>query len=86
MEIKYEINVGGSSNPIVGVAELRPCPFCGSGNIELINTHTPSCWVECLDCEGQAHGEPVRPKGNYQTRKHFEQAIKSAIKAWNRRP
>ena len=37
--------------------QLLPCPFCGSDDLELCNTHTPSFWVECHGCEAQVHGE-----------------------------
>ncbi|MDN7851368.1 Lar family restriction alleviation protein [Burkholderia seminalis] len=38
------------------VAELLPCPFCGSTNLEIANTHTPSFWVRCNECEAEASG------------------------------
>jgi hypothetical protein len=58
-------------------AELRECPFCGSENLEVCNTHTPSFWVACLDCGSQAHGQHY--PGNYQ------RALESAVTAWNLR-
>jgi hypothetical protein len=36
--------------------ELLPCPFCGGHNLEIANTHTPSFWVQCNDCEAQVSG------------------------------
>ncbi|MBO2947093.1 hypothetical protein J4754_04165 [Burkholderia pseudomallei] len=39
------------------VAELLPCPFCSSTDLEIANTHTPSFWVRCNECEAEANGE-----------------------------
>ena len=39
--------------------ELLPCPFCGSEDVELQNTHTASFWVKCNQCEAEAHGQYV---------------------------
>ncbi|NTG00048.1 hypothetical protein G6L30_07930 [Agrobacterium rhizogenes] len=36
--------------------EILPCPFCGSENVDLANTHTPAFWVECEDCGAQVDG------------------------------
>lgn len=36
--------------------ELLPCPFCGSRKPEVLNTHTPSYWVECDSCDAQISG------------------------------
>lgn len=37
--------------------KLKPCPFCGSTDIDLSNTHTAAFSVECNDCGAEAHGE-----------------------------
>jgi len=72
--------------------KLNPCPFCGSIDLEVSNTHTPSYWVECHECDAKAHGASF----NYTTKQHndfhskplprpYVLARKSAIAAWNRR-
>jgi transcription elongation factor Elf1 len=58
-------------------ANLLPCPFCGSENLEVCNTHTPSFWIECGDCEASARGD-FFPRS-------FAAAIQSASNVWNRR-
>lgn len=67
---------------------VLPCPFCGGSNIELCNTHTPSYWMECQDCEAQAHGRygpDLVPRSHYGSLRQHEAAAESAINAWNRR-
>jgi len=75
----YEVNynVHGKYPDRKTYVKLLPCPFCGSRNLEVWNTHTPSFCVNCFDCEGQAHGK-YRPKS-------FPKALASAVDAWNRR-
>lgn len=69
--------------------KILPCPFCGSHDIELCNTHTPSYWMECQECDAQVHGEYgpdlVSGPGSYGSLRQHEAAAKSAIAAWNRR-
>ena len=84
VRVRYEVCVNGTLDDIIGFASLKPCPFCGGDKLELANTHTASCWVECLDCRGNAHGKAFY-KGKRQSRKCFYQAIKSAAQVWNRR-
>lgn len=65
---------------------VRSCPFCGSDLIELCNTHTPSYWLECQSCEGQAHGESPNSYSLDSERAFVEShgaAIRSAIARWN---
>ena len=38
---------------------LVPCPFCGSEDLELSNTHTPYFSVECQECGAEVHGECI---------------------------
>jgi ribosomal protein L37AE/L43A len=68
-------------------AELLPCPFCGSTNVELCNTHTASYWVECQDCEASVHGGSFDDR--FRTRKAcldaHDAAISSAKAKWNKR-
>lgn len=67
--------------------DVLPCPFCGSENVELNNSWTASYWVECLECEGRAHGKAFgtdcTPKE--LTLRHNKLAKASALAAWNRR-
>ena len=55
------------------MAELKPCPFCGSKRINVYNcggSETP-CWIAtCLECRVDTEG-------------FWEE--ESAIKAWNKR-
>lgn len=69
--------------------EVLPCPFCGSDDIELANTHTPSYWVECLECSAEVHGQYFEEAFNFDPDGghllSHEKAKASALKAWNRR-
>jgi hypothetical protein len=56
--------------------QLLPCPFCGSRELEMFNTHTPSFSVECLGCGGSACG--AHPQS-------FTLAYRAWEKAWNTR-
>lgn len=61
--------------------ELKPCPFCGSTNLELLNTWTAVYWVECkcgVEVTGRAYPDP-------DSLEDHELAAKSAIERWNRR-
>ena len=40
--------------------ELKPCPFCGSDNVEMKGQHAPEWWVICKDCKGSAAMRPMR--------------------------
>jgi hypothetical protein len=33
--------------------KLEHCPFCGSRDIALVNTHSPYYWLECQNCDCQ---------------------------------
>ena len=61
---------------------LLPCPFCGSENLELAHTWTPSYWIECLSCGAHVGDEESWTENTEQS--HLESA-KRAIEAWNRR-
>lgn len=52
------------------MAELLPCPFCGSENIDLSIRWTTVVFVQCDDCGA--------------TFPHFDNE-KEAIEAWNTR-
>lgn len=49
--------------------ELKPCPFCGSKDLELLG-HFSIRWVACNSCYAES--------GSYDT-------DEEAIEAWNRR-
>lgn len=65
--------------------KLMPCPFCGSSDVILANTHTASYWVECQSCEANAKG--ISYQGNHvdAPRECYEMAARSAIEKWNMR-
>jgi len=62
--------------------KLLPCPFCGSANPEVKNTHTACYWVECTQCGAQVSGDsypdPEKPISH-------SRAAMSAIDKWNKR-
>lgn len=67
---------------------LMPCPFCGSVDLEVSNTHTPSYWVTC-ECGVEAHAGMVGDKVVFVnkgacTRAH-RKAFAAAIALWNTR-
>jgi Lar family restriction alleviation protein len=73
-------------------ATLRGCPFCGSFDLILNNTHTAAYWISCNACEAEGTDVHVDGKsfsGGYRSeripRKRHELAKQSAIDAWNRR-
>jgi ribosomal protein L37AE/L43A len=67
------------------VFKLEACPFCGSNNIELLNTHTPAYWIECDDCTANIHGKSYGNKKDMDDiNKHRASAL-SAIRKWNGR-
>lgn len=72
-----------------GVDEpLKHCPFCGSVDVTVHNTHTPSYWAECLSCGCKKHCEytaPGRCKTKLSVERHHRAAFNSAIKSWNTR-
>ena len=37
--------------------ELKPCPFCGSSNIEIVEWIPSSYSVQCLNCEARTSRE-----------------------------
>jgi transcription elongation factor Elf1 len=68
---------------------IKVCPFCGSWNLVLENTHTPICWIRCESCGVQADGEysgkNISKQGEYFDLDDILKAIKTAIDAWNKR-
>jgi len=68
--------------------KLKPCPFCGGTNLEMVNTHTAAYWVQCETC-GAECGDPT-PYGSRLMTKAFAMKIhrasfRRAAKAWNTR-
>lgn len=67
--------------------EVNPCPFCGSRQIEIVNTWTPSYWAECQICGVEVHPRNAPSWGRSDERdpkKHLASA-RRALKAWNTR-
>jgi hypothetical protein len=66
---------------------LKPCPHCGSTDLEISNTHTPSYTVTCA-CGAEMHGHSTEG-GPIKTRKacaeKHQAAAWIAIEAWNLR-
>ena len=66
---------------------VKPCPFCGSRDVELCNTHAATYWLECQGCgaevSGKSHG--TNTPSEKQTRRQHRAAVVSALAAWNRR-
>ncbi len=61
--------------------KLKPCPFCGSEELELINTHTPYYWIECVSCCCE-----LTCSGDYaNTVADHKKAALNVIGKWNRR-
>ena len=53
------------------IENLKPCPFCGSKELELCRTNEFACWVRCDTCGADAPSNTDRSK---------------AIEIWNKRP
>lgn len=62
--------------------EVKPCPFCGSADIALCNTHTAAYWMECQDCGAQVDGHSYASLDDDES--HLASA-RSALEAWNHR-
>ena len=72
--------------------DIKPCPFCGSFDLQLKNTHTAAYWIDCNSC--REDGFDIRVGGesfdeHYVSEmiplKNHKRAKKSALLAWNRR-
>lgn len=69
--------------------DLRPCPFCGSKNLTVDNTHTPFYTAQCLDCETEgprAYGigdRWHRRMSRKAVTALHQQAFLAAIEMWN---
>ena len=65
---------------------ILACPFCGDEAF-LMNTHTPSYWIECGGCGAEVSdviGTYSNEKEHQSNKLHRESAIR-AIANWNRR-
>lgn len=58
------------------MADLRPCPFCGSTNAQLSMPFPVYVW--CVDCETYGPSADSKPGA--------ESAKKEAARLWNTRP
>lgn len=38
-------------------ADIKPCPFCGSSNIEVKQTNPQAIWFGCEDCGAETSSE-----------------------------
>lgn len=67
--------------------KLKPCPFCGSTDLDVSNTHTP-CYIVSCECGAEMTGG-ITESGRITSRKRcialHEKAQRLAIEAWNRR-
>jgi len=57
--------------------KIKPCPFCGSGRVELEPNNSAAAWVLCNSCE--TTGPTVR----YPTAGSRRWTQKEAIALWN---
>lgn len=79
---------------------LKPCPFCGSEDVTLGNTHTPHYRAQCEDCSAEGPDGwdyipeefqaliPKMPKKRMTkslTMRIHKSAFEAAIDAWNNR-
>ena len=72
----FTYNTHGKPREKTATVELEPCAHCGSEELVVWNTHTPSFTVEC-ECGAEMHG-------GYFPRS-FKKAIESVVEKWNRR-
>ena len=69
-----------TTNPNI---ELKPCPFCGSDNLELVHGDgdervAESAWVDCDSCKAEGPFKLVYPLD-------ADQSARLAVDAWNTR-
>jgi Lar family restriction alleviation protein len=69
--------------------KLKPCPFCGSRDVVVRNTHTPHYTAECDNCEAQGptgragNGDHIRTKAT--AKRQHTKAFTLAVEGWNTR-
>lgn len=66
------------------------CPFCGSTEVEIWNTHSPSYSVRCLNCGAEVPSDDdICPGGLIKNKEEaimlHEKAVRSAVENWNKR-
>lgn len=63
---------------------LKPCPFCGSNDLEFCNTWTAHYWVECNGCDAQC-GDHEQVSRDPDKLEDHQASKAAAIAAWNSR-
>lgn len=75
-------DAGGTKHVQLTDEEIKPCPFCGSDDIELCNTHTAAYWMECQECSAQVDGKSYEGASGKEEENHLMSA-ESAVQKWN---
>jgi len=65
-----------------GEEGLKPCPFCGSTDLDILNTRTPVYWIKCYGCGAEVPGIILYRD---DTEEAHRKAAESAIERWNLR-
>lgn len=81
MEIKYGFNKEIKHVELEGEGVIA-CPFCGSIDISLCNTHSAAYWMECQGCGAEISGTSY---ANSDTEESHLASAKSALANWNHR-
>jgi len=50
--------------------KIKPCPFCGSKEVDICRTNKQACWIRCHKCEAEGNCAEKR---------------EDAITEWNKR-
>ena len=71
--------------------KLKPCPFCGSEQVNIILEHDRECgrcwYVQCLNCYARG-SSMVESVGNQRPDEAYKQIVAAthdAVAAWNKR-